>query len=161
MIEQQPSMDEILASIRRILSPEEADAQAGQQPPVVELTEDMCVPSEAPAAEMVEPVAEDVAPAIAEPEPAVLPDDVTALDLPEHITFTEDEFFKQEPVADKTYAAPVEEPPSCDVSSPADSVLLAVLRPLLREWLDKNMPRLLERCIQQELKKERHGSSSF
>ena len=159
MVEQQPSMDEILASIRRILSPEAMDAGEGQQPPVVELTEDMCVSSEAPTAEVVEPVAEEVVPSVSEPEPAPLPDDVTALELPEHITFNEDEFFKQEP--EKTFSAPVEEPPSCDTSSPADSVLLAVLRPLLSEWLDKNMPRLLERCIQQELRKERNGSSSF
>ena len=161
-MEEQPSMDEILASIRRILSPETADGETQQQPPVVELTESMCVSSQPSVAEESEPEREDVDAPVVEPEVASLPDDVTALELPEHITFDEDEFFKEDEktAPEKAFSSPVEET-SAHKTTAADSVLLEILRPLLREWLDKNMPRLVESCIQQELKKERHGSSSF
>lgn len=162
MIEQQPSMDEILASIRRILSPETTEGEEAQTPPVVELTEAMCVPSQAPAAEMVEPPVEERVPVHVE-EPVALPEDITALELPEHITFDEDEFFKKEATVapEKTLAPqePMTELPTETQPTP-DSVLLGVLRPLLREWLDKNMPRLLESCIKQELKKGCNDSSS-
>ena len=161
---EQPSMDEILASIRRILSSEDVDASEDQTP-VVELTEDMRVPPQAPVAEPVSkpatpspvPVPEVPAPV---PKSVSVPDDVTALELPDHITFDDEEFFKRGEEPEPVVSQPVVSPAPVKQEENLDSVLLSVLRPLLREWLDKNMPRLLESCIQQELKKDHNDNPS-
>ena len=167
---EQPSMDEILASIRRILSSDVEDAHE-ERPPVVELTEDMRVPPQAP---VTEPVSRPVKPSAPVPPPApmpvpevhapapkstAVPDDVTALELPEHVTFDDAEFFRQEP-EQPVKPQPVVQEPTPKQEENLDSLLLGILRPLLREWLDKNMPRLLESCIQQELKKEHNDNPS-
>ena len=76
--------------------------------------------------------------------------------MPDYVTFNDDEIFKQVASAEKKApSTPAVEQPVEQVPQTSDSVLLGVLRPLLREWLDKNMPRLLEKCIQEELKKTR------
>ena len=151
---EQPSMDEILASIRRILSSETAGAPTAQAP-MVELTEAMCVPAQPTPKEVVEKPAPVTQPrqeaplqttTVQAPEPKV----VEPMPIPQPIP---------QPQEDE------ESVPDTQEAQALDSVFLTVLKPLLREWLDKNMPRLLEKCIRQELqatqKDNNDNTSSF
>ena len=152
---EQPSMDEILASIRRILSSETAGPTTTQAP-VVELTESMCVPAQ--------PVPQKT---IEEPEPMTQPQSPVAPVPPVQApVFKAPEPKVAEPMpVPQSVAQPKEEEPESTTqeTQALDSIFMSVLKPLLREWLDKNMPRLLEKCIQQELqetKKENNDNPS-
>jgi cell pole-organizing protein PopZ len=157
----EPSMEEILASIRRIISEEE---QAPAPEPVLDLTE-----AEAPA-----PAPAPMA--AAAPPPASSEDDIV---------------FDEEPSPEPAYqasapAAPVyTPPPSIDLSgvdtilSPPsasaaagsmarlagslrisdapnqtiEGVVRELLKPMLKDWLDKNLPAIVESRVEAELER--------
>ncbi|WP_135210471.1 DUF2497 domain-containing protein [Vitreimonas flagellata] len=158
----EPSMEEILASIRRIISEEE---QAPAPEPVLDLTQ-----SEAPAP----------APAPAATAAAVAPP-----------PSDDDIVFDEEPSPGPTYqaaapAAPVyTPPPSVDLASvdtilsppsasaaagamarlagtlrisdapnqTIEGVVRELLKPMLKEWLDKNLPAIVESRVEAELER--------
>lgn len=159
----EPSMEEILASIRRIISEEE---QAPAPEAVLDLTE-----SEAPA-----------------PAPAAAP---MAAAAPPPVASEDDIVFDEEPSPEPTYqasapAAPVyTPPPSIDLagvdtilSPPSASaaagsmarlagslrisdapnqtiegVVRELLKPMLKDWLDKNLPAIVESRVEAELER--------
>lgn len=165
-------MEEILASIRRIIS--EDDAPAADAP-----------------AEVEEPVAEAPAPAplvIAEDEPE--DDDDDALELTERVETVGDLDVYSPPPAPPVAAyepppAPAYEPPPLApvaageslVSDPAASAAAAafdklsssllmpqegrtledvvreLLRPLLKQWLDDNLPGIVQTAVQEEVER--------
>jgi cell pole-organizing protein PopZ len=153
----EPSMEEILASIRRIISEEE---QAPAPEPVLDLTQ-----SEAPA-----PVA------VAAPPPMASDDDIVFDEEPSP------EPAYEAPVA----AAPVyTPPPSIDLSGvdtilsqpsasaaagsmarlagslrisdapnqTIEGVVRELLKPMLKDWLDKNLPAIVESRVEAELER--------
>ena len=164
-------MEEILASIRRIIS--EDDAPAADAP-----------------AEIEEPVAEAPAPAplvLAEEEPE---DDDDALELTEKVETLGDLDVYSPPAPEPVAAyqpphAPVHEPPPLApvasgeslVSDPAASAAAAafdklsssllmphegrtledvvreLLRPLLKQWLDDNLPGIVQTAVQEEVER--------
>ena len=140
---EQPSMDEILASIRRILSTETSGSSVTQPSPVVELTESMCVPAQpVPQKTIEKPMS------VAQPQQIapVLPVQAPVFKAPET------KVAEPMPIPQPSEQPKQEEPePTPQETQALDSVFMNVLKPLLREWLDKNMPRLLEKCIRQEL----------
>ncbi len=169
-----PSMEDILASIRRILNEEEAPAtpeaaaEAPEDEDVLVLDESMIVPhSEAgsePAAHQPEQ----------EPEPAAPKAQLSAQDI--EALMAED--------APAPPVTPAQPPPTLDLMAPEtaaaaassvgslmrtlaagratqvysggptlEDIVRGELRPLLKEWLDSNLPPLVERLVRAEIER--------
>ncbi|MEM7569747.1 MAG: DUF2497 domain-containing protein [Pseudomonadota bacterium] len=200
--QQEPSMEEILASIRRIIS-EDAEEEATGDAPAAEAVEDdapavAAVPDPEPEAE---PDPEPEPEAAVEPEPEPVAEVESADEAPEPEAPTEpepaeeeanfaadDEPMDAEPALD---AAPAEalddvleltnvvpadgaEPIVSHMTETAASQHLAalsglmvrsypgsentleglvreMLKPMLRDWLDQNLPKLVEQLVNREI----------
>ena len=177
---QEPTMEEILASIRRIFSEDDAPAAdaAETAPAATELPE--ALEAAAPADEPVEESAvED------EPAPVVDADeDDDALELTEKVETVGD--------LDVYTPGPAEEPPappapppqaaietlvseraataaasafgqlSAAVSMPKgdrtlEDVVRELLRPLLQQWLDENLPAIVQQAVETEVERIARG----
>jgi cell pole-organizing protein PopZ len=156
-----PQMDDILASIRRILNEDEAQgsaAPAGQTPAVgepLELTEAMLVqpgPAAEPAPPAKLPVTPPITPLAAEaPAPAApvaLPPGADALLAPAVAAATTQAIGQLlRAVADER-AAPVHR------GGPSiEDVVREELRPLLKSWLDQHLPPIVERLVRAEIER--------
>jgi cell pole-organizing protein PopZ len=156
-----PQMDDILASIRRILNEDEAQgaaASAGQTPASgepLELTEAMLVqpgPSAEPAPPAKAPVTPPITPLAAEaPAPAALvalPPGADALLAPAVAAATTQAIGQLlRAVADER-AAPVHR------GGPTiEDVVREELRPLLKSWLDQHLPPIVERLVRAEIER--------
>jgi len=171
---QEPTMEEILASIRRIISEDDAPAEpeaapapapepepAYEAPPeddVLELTDPIePEPEPAPEPEPLESVGDlDVySPQAPEPEPAYTP--------PPAPTFNRDDV-AETLVGDhaSTLAASAFGSLSSALLMPKDGrtiedVVRELLRPLLKEWLDQNLPRIVETKVEEEVHRIARG----
>ena len=158
----EPTMEEILASIRKIIAsdkPEEAAPAASEE--ILELTEVVPeptavapapapMPSLAPPPPPPPPVKEVVLPA---PEPvAFSPADDTLLsttsaqasasvfaDLAQHLQSER-----------QTVPANI---PLGDGQQTLEGLVTAIIRPMLKEWLDQNLPGTVERMVQREIER--------
>lgn len=160
--EQEPSIEEILASIRQIISDDEEDApaapasapapaKAAPPPPpppeddddVLELTDKIGEPAFAP-----EP----------EPEPAPAPKPRVEIEMRE----SEDE--GESILTDHAAGAALEGFMKLATSNmPVDrkgtgtvtleDIVRELMRPMLREWLDVHLPPIIEKVVQKELDK--------
>jgi cell pole-organizing protein PopZ len=174
---QEPTMEEILASIRRIIS--EDDAPDASASPAAAPPEEPPPPPRAVAEEL--PILEDedfAAPAGA--ETASFDDDADELELTEKVETHGDLDF---------YSAPAEPPPAAPevpdmaglVSAPAaaaaaaafgrlsgnmampapgrtlEDVVRELLRPLLQQWLDENLPGIVQRAVDAEVSRIARG----
>ena len=170
---QEPTMEEILASIRRIISeddapaePEAAPAPAPEPEPVyeappeddvLELT-DPIEPERAPEPEqeplesvgdldVYSPPAPDPEPAYIPPAPAFNRDDVAETLVGDHAS---------------TLAASAFGSLSSALMMPKDGrtledVVRELLRPLLKAWLDENLPRIVETKVEEEVHRIARG----
>ena len=179
---QEPTMEEILASIRRIISeddappPEEAAPAAAEEPAALE-AEAAPEPEPEPAAEP-EPVAAGAQP---EPEPVV---EEEALELTDKVE-THGDLDVVAPAA----AAPPPEPEPAPAPAPVESlvsehaataaasafgqlsaaiampkgdrtledVVRELLRPLLQQWLDDNLPAIVQQSVEAEVARIARG----
>jgi uncharacterized protein len=183
----EPTMEEILASIRRIISEDGAKVEAPPPPPdsVLDLTEMLeaektaaAEPSPAPAAAPAPPPLPEipVAPEVVMEEAAPAPEPVAAPPPPPPAA----------PVAEappKAAAAPTVDEEALLSSAAAkataaamsalstprgsyaeglsigngsrtlESIVLDLMRPILKEWLDRNLPPMVERIVQKEIRK--------
>ena len=147
---QEPSMEEILASIRKIIS--EDGEEIGAK--------------------------EAVAEAEREPNPKLEPDpEIDMLERPEEFdevplpTPIEPDGFEDELILDEEYLVSAETT-AAGASSFAglagaldpnmrtgnldrtlEALVKEVMRPLLRDWLESNLPVIVERCVKREIKK--------
>jgi cell pole-organizing protein PopZ len=174
---QEPTMEEILASIRRIISEddapagEEAEAAPAAEAPVA-VAEPEPVPEPEPGIIEAEPVAE------AEPEPAPAVEEEEALELTEKVETHGDLDVFTAPAAEPVAAqAPVEALVSEHVASVAASafgqltaaiamphsdrtledVVRELLRPLLQQWLDDNLPSIVQQAVETEVERIARG----
>ncbi|HKR88616.1 MAG TPA: DUF2497 domain-containing protein [Phenylobacterium sp.] len=173
---QEPTMEEILASIRRIISEDDAPESSASpaSPPPGE------PPPPAPAAdELPIPEDEDFA-AAAAADSAGFGDDSDELELTEKVETHGDL---------DIYSAPAEPPPAAPevpdmaglVSAPAaaaaaaafgrlsgnmampapgrtlEDVVRELLRPLLQQWLDENLPGIVQRAVDAEVSRLARG----
>lgn len=185
--ENEQSMDDILASIRRIMLDEQARLQDGSgsvaptppaEPPAprvvtpaepvlildasmavedrVETPVAVAAPAETPVAgapgglkPAAPPLAEPVAPALAEP-PEVTAQTIQALLAPAAAAAAAasvDALLKQ--LGEERLAQLKAAPP---IASPTvDELVRSELRPLLKAWLDENLPPLVERLVRAEI----------
>jgi cell pole-organizing protein PopZ len=169
---QEPTMEEILASIRRIISEDDAPAEAAAAPepepaPVEE------APAEDDVLELTDPI-EPTAPVESlgdidvyspEPEPEPAPPPPPPPEPAPAPAFSRDE------VADNLvgdHAAGLAANAFGSLSSallmPKDGrtledVVRELLRPLLKEWLDQNLPRIVETKVEEEVHRIARGRS--
>jgi uncharacterized protein len=167
---QEPTMEEILASIRRIISEDDAPPAEGEEAgraeaPVAAAAEPEPEPEAEPAAAEPEPVA------AAEPEPAP-PAEEEALELTEKVeTHGDLDVIPTGPV--EPAPAAVEALVSEQASSAAatafgqlsaaitmpkgdrtlEDVVRELLRPLLQQWLDANLPGIVQQTVEAEVER--------
>jgi cell pole-organizing protein PopZ len=171
---QEPTMEEILASIRRIISEDDAPAEEGAEaaPPAEGAIEAAAEPEPAPEPEP-EPVAaepEPVAAAAPEPEPEPVQEE-EALELTEKVETHGDldVFTAPEPVAPEPVEALVSERVATAAASSfgalsaaitmpkgdrtLEDVVRELLRPLLQQWLDSNLPAIVQQSVEAEVER--------
>lgn len=173
---QEPTMEEILASIRRIISEDDAPAEtapaaeaAPEPAPVVaepepvaaedevlELTE----PYEAPAAEAIGDLdVADATPFPAEPEPAQQPEPFAA--TPETDALVGETAAASAASAFAGLAASFQKPEPAPVASDmpfmsgntVEAMVREMLRPMLKDWLDANLPAIVEAQVRKEVER--------
>ena len=207
---QEPSMEEILASIRRIIADDDTAKPAKPEPPKPATAAPApppppkaAPPPQAPAAEPTAMNQDDIdamlagfeQPAPAAPAPPPEPEpEADILDLTEAMAAMPEPTFRTiGPEADVMFAEPSEPPPS----RPAQAVTVAanepplvsstttaavdaafnslahtvlvhnaktledlvkeMLRPMLKSWLDDNLPTLVERLVRAEIERVSRG----
>ena len=172
--QREPTMEEILASIRRIISEEDKPAEGGGDvldlqppaPPVIETKapppkpEPMPVPAVAKAP--APPVFQEPAPAVdheliivdyeEEPAPPPVAAAPKPAPQPEWKPPVRDTLVS-EPVATQTASQLDKLMGSMFVSSgnTLDDVVRALLKPMLKEWLDANLPQIVEAEVEKEI----------
>jgi cell pole-organizing protein PopZ len=187
-----PSMDDILASIRKIISDDEARAQvnAGAGSPsaanaasspgakrddVLLLTDLVEEPPEAPATRLAPPPTQRIDPISAGdmPQPAVPPfasvtPVVSAIPVEAPVKQPSPETLVEPSAAGVAASAferlshavqdsvppPVAQDPGPSMGSGGRSledIVKEMLRPMLKDWLDKNLPPLVERYVEREI----------
>ena len=171
---QEPTMEEILASIRRIISEDDAPAEAAVAPePVAEITPEpepvfeaaaetpavedevleLTEPYEAPAAESIGDLdVADAAPFPApQPEPAPVYDSLVgesaAASAASAFAGLAASFQKPEAVA----AAPQDMP--FVSGNTVEAMVQNMLRPMLKDWLDANLPGIVEAQVRKEVER--------
>lgn len=165
-----PSMDDILASIRKILNEDDQAADSTVVTPspassaeaaAIQLTPDMMItPPEAPAEGPTAPVSPAPAPvptAVAPPPPEPRPDEPAAAPRPAYGDALVD------PVAAAAAAASLgalsravahERATQVTRGGPSiEDVVREEVRPLLKAWLDEHLPATVERLVRAEIER--------
>lgn len=153
----EPSMEEILASIRRIISEEDQVPQA----PVLDLTETAAAPPLAAGEddlvfEAVEPPALQIADQVEEPSQApplalepVAPPEVRAPELGETILSPPTASAAAGALSRLAGTLRIADAPGQTI----EGVVRELLRPMLKEWLDRNLPAIVEARVEAELER--------
>ena len=169
---EEPSMEDILASIRRILSVEEQEAEAATEaaPEPAPEPEPEPAPEPEPEPEAAPEPEPEIEPAPEpEPEPAPTPEPAPPPPMPapmEDVLQLTPEMVTSNIISGPTISA------STDVLAELARAILnrrdvaiddagqnmtlegmvrEMLKPLLREWLDRNLPYLIERLVKKEI----------
>jgi cell pole-organizing protein PopZ len=148
-----PSMEDILASIRRILSEDEVAAGSPPAPhpepeadhagvsDVLVLNPAMMVPEPPPAPTVTEPVAEEMMP------PAEIP-------TPQTLVAPEAAAAAAVSVGSLVRTLAAERTMQVRSGGPTiEDIVREELRPLLKEWLNANLPTLVERLVRAEIER--------
>ena len=131
---EEPSMEDILASIRRIVSEEEEEAQAEEEmaATVAAEPEPAPEPSPPPMEDVLQLKPDMVAPEIMSAQTAQASTDVLA-ELARVILDRRDLAI------------------SSDRDLTIEGMVREMLKPILREWLDRNLPYIIERLVKKEI----------
>jgi cell pole-organizing protein PopZ len=155
----EPSMEEILSSIKRIIAedvepvaPKRAEPAPADDPDVLELTQPVGGdPEPEPAFEAEEePMAAEEAPALAEapaaprarPAPAPAAGDAALLS-------ETSEAATRNALAALSRMVVKPEDPTAD--NTLEGLVREMLRPMLKEWLDANLPRIVQSTVEREV----------
>jgi hypothetical protein len=175
----EPSMEEILSSIRRIIAEEDDDAQARPQAgqarpaPVDRPGDDVLVltdriddgprqPVPALAAQQDPPVVRVApAPSAEPPAPVAPPAKVAPVQqessMPEQSALVSNTAAAISAAAFSKLAraaAPNANEPQSPISGmTVEQLLMSMLEPMLKDWFDKNLPAVVERIVEEEVKK--------
>ena len=158
----EPSMEEILSSIRRIIAEDEA-----APPPTAASTATAGQDEEDDVLELTEMVGDADGPAAGAPrataEPAALPPPVlpAVQEKPAMSIQTSEPLISSNAAAASTNAfarlakaaAPEEKRSASAQGITVDQLVVDLLTPMLRDWLDQNLPGIVERVVEQEVKK--------
>jgi len=147
----EPSMEEILASIRRIISEEEQPAAE----PVLDLTQHEPAPAlEAPEDDIVfEAVEQVVAAAAPAPTPAAAPARAPASEA----TTPSEPTILAPPTTHAAAGSLARLAGSLRIADTngqtVEGVVRELLKPMLKDWLDKNLPAIVESRVEAELER--------
>jgi cell pole-organizing protein PopZ len=171
----EPSMEEILASIRQIIADDQPQVKPAQKPA-----------SEAPAIARAPDPAPAPAPVVAAPPPQAAPTSAPPRQRMEEADDILDLIAPERPMRP---AREIPAPPPAALISPAaerlisqeatdavgaafsnlahtvlaqnartlDDIVLDILRPMLKSWLDDNLPTLVERLVRAEIERVARG----
>jgi len=148
-------MEEILASIRKIISD---DAPNGEATDVVELTQmvqdDGSVVDAKQEEPMPEPQPQPVQPAAAAaPAPAApAPDQLVSEKAATAATSALSALASTVQI-EKLAAAPMNGTALGNGSRTLEDMVIELMRPLLKEWLDQNLPATVDRLVQKEIER--------
>lgn len=161
----EPSMEEILASIRRIIADEKDSSNdpASEGPDALELTQmvqddgsvidvsEVSTPSPAPAV-MPEPVTAQAAPP---PPPEQTPVDTETLLSEKSVNVAASALSSLENKVQIERAAslPHTHTPLGHGERTLEEMVLELMKPMLKEWLDTNLPAVVERLVQKEVER--------
>jgi hypothetical protein len=157
----EPSMEEILASIRSIIADdrEAAPAKAAPKPtaagPQIVYSKDSPPPTRAEAAPVapaaaVEPTTPKVVWRQPEAEPAAIPPPPAAEEAPLVSTKTDHAVSAAFEALSASLALRGDEL--------AENMTREILRPMLKAWLDENLPSLVERLVRAEIQRVARGA---
>jgi hypothetical protein len=184
--EQEPTMEEILASIRRIINEddEEQPAEAAAEPDAAPEPEPEMAASPEPEAEP-EPDALELTELVEdEPEPEPEPEPVFEAEPepepepePEHVSAADDLMILDrepeaapEPADDEDEDSLVDAAPasaaagmfaalsenlrvSSDQGQTLEGIVRELMRPMLKQWLDENLPTIVEQKVEAEVER--------
>ena len=177
---QEPTMEEILASIRRIISEDDAPPAEGADA-APESSAPAVAPAEAEPEPQPEPPAAEPQPVTAaEPQAATLVEEEEALELTEKVETHGDLDVFSAP-ASEAPPEPAPQPMEALVSERAstaaasafgllsaaitmpkgertlEDVVRELLRPLLQQWLDDNLPGIVQQTVEAEVERIARG----
>ncbi len=154
--EQEPSIEEILASIRQIISDDDEPAAAPPPPPAPKAA----APKPAPPPPKVEDDVFELTDRLDEPESEPAPKPRVEIDMRE----AADEQPAESILTDNAAGAalegfmrmagsnmPVDRKGTGTVT--LEDIVRELMRPMLREWLDVHLPPIIEKVVQKELDK--------
>lgn len=162
--EEEPSIEEILASIRQIISDDDEEGEEEKEvveDPVRHERDDVLELTEEDLVEQTE----------SEPEPEEEPVEVDMRDREEEIEVEAepDPMPEPQPVPSEILSSATQEAAMSSISKLAtkmpinssrsydgvtlEDIVRELLHPMLREWMDKNLPPMVERTVQKELEK--------
>jgi hypothetical protein len=128
----EPSMEDILASIKKVIA-EEKELRTSSQP--IDSIEDEPLPEEASATD------EDV---LELDQPLAPPMDLGPPLVDEQAAGKSREALEQL----QTVAATVPPPPSVN---PLEDIIRGMLRPMLKQWLDEHLPQMVDEHVKREI----------
>jgi cell pole-organizing protein PopZ len=126
----EPSMEDILASIKRVIA-EEKEIRAAAPPPAGGAT----VPFDDDVLELEEIVEAELAPAI-DLGPPLLTEEMAGVSRS-----------RLEELATVAAAAP----PPAPVANPLEELVREMLRPILKQWLDDHLPQVVDEHVKREI----------
>jgi hypothetical protein len=127
----EPSMEDILASIKKVIAEEKELRTAGEP---VDSVED-------------EPLPEEISPAddvLELDQPLAPPMDLGPPLIDEHIAGTS----RQKLEALQTVAATI---PAAPTVNPLEEIIRGMLRPMLKQWLDEHLPQMVDEHVKREI----------
>jgi cell pole-organizing protein PopZ len=127
----EPSMEDILASIKKVIA-EEKELRTGAQP-VDSIEEEPLPEDETPPDDVLE-LNEPLAPAM-DLGPPLVDDQVAGQS-------------RQKLEALQTVAATVPPAPS---ANPLEEIIRGMLRPMLKQWLDEHLPQMVDEHVKREI----------
>jgi hypothetical protein len=183
--ENEPSMEEILASIRKIIAddslgtkkdepvkkPAPAPKKAPEPPPAAEIDEDaeildlakVATVASTPQEVSVEAAAPAIVPetvAMPEPEPEPAPEPVTEMPAPVRSVAALEERIMSDNT--KALVSQAFQTLSRHTAMPAmgrslEDVVVELLRPMLRDWIDSHLPAIVEKHVRAEIERVARG----
>jgi cell pole-organizing protein PopZ len=126
----EPSMEDILASIKRVIA-EEKEIRAAAPPPA----SGTAVPFDDDVLELEEVVEAELAPAI-DLGPPLLTEDLAGASRS-----------RLEELATVAAAAP----PPAPAANPLEELVREMLRPILKQWLDDHLPQVVDEHVKREI----------
>ena len=127
----EPSMEDILASIKKVIA-EEKELRTGAQP--IDSIEDEPLPEEHATEDDILELNEVLAPPM-DLGPPLIDDQVAGQS-------------RQKLEALQTVAATI---PAVPASNPLEEIIRGMLRPMLKQWLDEHLPQMVDEHVKREI----------
>ena len=135
-----PSMEDILASIKRVIA-EEKELRAAVPPPSPEPDEDVL--------ELDHPIEAEVAPSPPPEMPHEAPPEALMVELGEPLLDTQAADSSRSRLEQLSTAAAAA--PPLPTVNPLEEMLRDMLRPALKQWLDEHLPRIVDEHVRREI----------